>query len=185
MTHVSITPRLINAKDGSRVPVQQFEKINVSNSSLEIIRDAMFAAVNQPGSTGYNSRIFNTKFMLSGKTGTAQVRRITSQEREIGVTKNEDLPWEMRDHALFTGFAPSNNPKYAISVVVEHGGSASRVAAPIARDIILYALHDKFPPLLSYPPDQRNDVRNLLGEVNDRLKTNPDPSRGVNKKYET
>ena len=75
---------------------------------------------------------------MAGKTGTAQVRRITKAEREAGVIKNEDLPWKRRDHALFIGYAPVQAPRYAVAVVVEHGGSGSAAAAPIASDI-LYA----------------------------------------------
>jgi penicillin-binding protein 2 len=73
---------------------------------------------------------------LAGKTGTAQVRRISRAERESGVLKNEDLEWRQRDHALFIAFAPVDAPRYAISVVVEHGSSGSGTAAPIARDVM-------------------------------------------------
>jgi len=76
---------------------------------------------------------------MAGKTGTVQVRRITKSERDAGVRKNKDLPWRYRDHALFVGFAPVDNPRYAISVVVEHGGGGSSVAAPIARDVLAEA----------------------------------------------
>ena len=72
---------------------------------------------------------------MGGKTGTAQVRRITAAQRAAGV-KNETLPWKYRHHALFVGYAPAENPQYAVSVVVEHGVGGSRAAAPIARDII-------------------------------------------------
>ncbi|MEC8463599.1 MAG: penicillin-binding transpeptidase domain-containing protein, partial [Pseudomonadota bacterium] len=70
---------------------------------------------------------------MAGKTGTVQVRRISKAERETRVLKNHELAWQERDHALFVGYAPSNNPRYAVTVVVEHGGDASKVAAPIAR----------------------------------------------------
>jgi penicillin-binding protein 2 len=76
---------------------------------------------------------------MAGKTGTAQVRRITMAERLVGVKKNEDLPWEQRDHALFVAFAPVGAPRYAVAVVVEHGGGGSKVAAPIARDVLIEA----------------------------------------------
>ncbi len=76
---------------------------------------------------------------MAGKTGTSQVRRITKAEREAGVFKNEDLPWERRDHALFVGYAPVDAPRYAVAVIVEHGGGGSKVAAPIARDILIAA----------------------------------------------
>jgi penicillin-binding protein 2 len=74
---------------------------------------------------------------LAGKTGTSQVRRITMAERARGVIKNDQLPWNRRDHALFVAFAPVHAPRYACSVVVEHGGGGSAVAAPIARDILI------------------------------------------------
>ena len=74
---------------------------------------------------------------MSGKTGTAQVRRISKAERETRVLKNHERPWRERDHALFVGYAPSDNPRYAVAVVVEHGGGGSKVAAPIARDLLL------------------------------------------------
>jgi penicillin-binding protein 2 len=85
------------------------------------------------------SRINEPGMEMAGKTGTVQVRRISKNERESGVMKNKDLPWKERDHALFVGFAPINEPRYAIAVVVEHGGGGSLVAAPIARDILLEA----------------------------------------------
>jgi penicillin-binding protein 2 len=74
---------------------------------------------------------------MAGKTGTSQVRRISKLERETKVKKNEDLPWKERDHALFVGFVPVKSPRYAVSVVVEHGGGGSAVAGPIARDLLL------------------------------------------------
>ena len=76
---------------------------------------------------------------MAGKTGTSQVRTITKAERSRGVIKNENLPWEKRDHALFIGYAPVNAPRYAVAVIVEHGGGGSKVAAPIARDVLFAA----------------------------------------------
>ena len=104
---------------------------------------------------------------MAGKTGTVQVRRISTKERESteGVIKNEDLPWKMRDHALFTCFAPYKSPKYALSVVVEHGGSGSKVAAPIARDIMLFQLYRGIPPLTAYPDKQQLEARNRLSDI--------------------
>ena len=96
---------------------------------------------------------------MAGKTGTSQVRNISAAERASGVVKNDDLPWERRDHALFVCFAPFDAPKVAVSVVVEHGGGGSTVAAPIARDILLQALYDGFPPLEVYPEGQRSRIR--------------------------
>ena len=73
---------------------------------------------------------------MAGKTGTVQVKAITAAERESGIIDNMDRPWKHRDHALFVGYAPYDKPRYAISVVVEHGGSGSGVAAPIASKVL-------------------------------------------------
>ena len=77
---------------------------------------------------------------MGGKTGTTQVRRITLEERRKGILKDEDLPWKLRNHALFVGYAPQDKPKYAVAVVVEHGSSGSGVAAPIASKILQEAI---------------------------------------------
>lgn len=92
---------------------------------------------------------------MAGKTGTSQVRDITTAERARGVTSNADLPWERRDHALFVSFAPYDNPRYAVSVLVEHGGGGSVAAAPIARDVLLQAMYGGDPPLEAYPTGDR------------------------------
>jgi penicillin-binding protein 2 len=98
---------------------------------------------NDPSGTAYRARITagddGNLWAMGGKTGTSQVRRITAREREQGVKKNEDLPWKKRDHALFVGYAPLENPRLVISVVIEHGGSGGHTAAPIARDIMVAA----------------------------------------------
>jgi penicillin-binding protein 2 len=100
---------------------------------FSLIKNSMFLAVNKPFGTAYGSR--STKPIFAGKTGTVQVRNISSEEREIGIIPNKELPIEQRDHALFIGFAPYKNPTIAVSVVIEHGGSGSKIAAPIAKNI--------------------------------------------------
>jgi penicillin-binding protein 2 len=77
---------------------------------------------------------------MAGKTGTVQVKRITKEQREKGIVDNIDRPWKERDHALFVAYAPFDDPHYAMSVVVEHGGSGSSMAAPIAKDIMSFLL---------------------------------------------
>jgi penicillin-binding protein 2 len=119
----------------------------------------MFAVVNEKKGTAYASRIADKDMILAGKTGTSQVRQITTEERAAGIVKNEDLPWERRDHALFVGYAPYDNPRYAVAVIVEHGGGGSAVAAPIARDIMMRALYGDVPPLTAYPAAERNRIR--------------------------
>ena len=96
----------------------------------------MFDVVNSSRGTAKRSQIKDRNFRMAGKTGTSQVRNITAAERARGVFRNEDLPWHRRDHALFVGYAPADAPKYAVAVVVEHGGGGSKAAAPIAKDIL-------------------------------------------------
>lgn len=127
----------ITEKSARTRPSPTWPSLEVSRQSLALVRKGMFGVSNEPGGTAYKARIEQEGMWLSGKTGTAQVRRITMRERETGVKKNEELPWKERDHALFVAYAPEDNPRYSIAVVVEHGGGGSAVAAPIARDIMI------------------------------------------------
>lgn len=154
-----ILPRLIKARGGVPEPVQDAASLGISEWSLNLVRNAMFAVTNERRGTGHRSRIVADGMTMSGKTGTSQVRQILPSERAAGVFRNEDLPWERRDHALFVAFAPHDTPRYAISVVVEHGGGGSTTAAPIARDIMLQALYDGEPPLEAYPTDQHETIK--------------------------
>jgi penicillin-binding protein 2 len=95
----------------------------------------MFAATNEPGGTSYGSRHKDKKFMFAGKTGSSQIRKFTQAQRKAEV-KQKDLEYLQRDHAWFVAFAPVKDPKYAISVLVEHGGSGSSAAAPVAKKVI-------------------------------------------------
>ena len=92
-----------------------------------------------PRGTAYKSRIRTPSMAMGGKTGTAQVRRISVAERKTGVLKNSQLAWRERDHALFVGYAPVQTPRYAVSILVEHGGGGSSKAAPIAKDVLTVA----------------------------------------------
>lgn len=115
-----------------------FPSLGIAQEHLRLVRTAMAAVTNDPnGGTAYRARIAEAGMEMGGKTGTAQVRRITMAERLTGVRKNEDLPWRHRDHALFVGYAPVNAPRYCCAVIVEHGGGGSAVAAPIARDLLI------------------------------------------------
>jgi len=106
-----------------------------NQENINFIKDSMFASTNEPGGTSYRSRLTDKKFTFAGKTGSSQVKRFTVEQREAEI-KQKDLVYKDRDHALFIAFAPYNDPKYAISVVVEHGGSGSSAAAPIAKKAI-------------------------------------------------
>ncbi len=152
----AIKPRLVRRIDGVEVPVEPAEPLPVSERSLKAVRDGMYAV--SQGGTAARSRIVDPAMTMAGKTGTSQVRIITAAERAAGVTANEQLPWNRRDHALFVCYAPYDNPKYAVAQIVEHGGGGSAVAAPIARDILLFALCGGLPPLEAYPPEQRKAI---------------------------
>tara|TARA_B110000263_G_C15244777_1_gene481165 strand:- start:454 stop:1239 length:786 start_codon:yes stop_codon:yes gene_type:complete len=125
-----------------------------NQENIKIIQDAMYSSSNEPGGTSYRSRLEDKRFTFAGKTGSSQIRRFTEEQREAEV-KQEQLKYENRDHALFIAFAPVSDPKYAISVVVEHGGSGSKSAAPIAKKVIKKVLerHSLRESLNSLPGD--------------------------------
>tara|TARA_A100001011_G_scaffold400773_1_gene518593 strand:+ start:2160 stop:4094 length:1935 start_codon:yes stop_codon:yes gene_type:complete len=106
-----------------------------NEKNINFVKDAMYAATNEVGGTSYRSRINDKKFMFAGKTGSSQVKKFTETQRKLEV-KQTELKYKDRDHALFVAFAPVSSPRYAISVVVEHGGSGSSSAAPIAKQVI-------------------------------------------------
>ncbi len=106
-----------------------------NQENIKIIQDAMYSSSNEPGGTSYGSRLEDKRFTFAGKTGSSQIKKFTEEQREAEV-KQESLDYKSRDHALFVAYAPVNDPKYAISVVVEHGGSGSKTAAPIAKKVI-------------------------------------------------
>lgn len=154
----SVSPRLIKSIDGIEEPRQNGEPLDVDENHLRMVRRGMYAVSNDRRGTAYGSRVIADEYRLAGKTGTSQVRNITETERRSGVVRNEDLPWERRDHALFVNYAPADAPKIAVSVVVEHGGGGSTAAAPIARDITLQALFGDTPPLSAYPAKDRSSI---------------------------
>jgi len=102
--------------------------------NMKIIQEAMFASTNEVRGTSYSSRIKNPKYQFAGKTGTSQVKRITKLQRELNL-KTKDIPYNERDHALYVAYGPYKNPRYALSIVIEHGGSGSSTAAPIAKKL--------------------------------------------------
>ncbi|WP_372603179.1 penicillin-binding protein 2 [Actibacterium sp.] len=154
----AVTPRLIKSLNGVEQPSGGGAELGISPEHLKHVRRGMFNVSNSRRGTAYGSRVADDALLLAGKTGTSQVRNITAAERARGVFRNEDLPWNRRDHALFVCFAPFDNPRIAVSIIVEHGGGGSSTAAPIARDIALRALHDGLPPLSAYPEYQRNQI---------------------------
>ena len=114
-----------------------------NQENINFVKDAMYASSNEVGGTSYSSRLKSKEFMFAGKTGSSQVKKFTDIQRKLEI-KQKDIIYDDRDHALFVAFAPVNNPRYAISVIVEHGGSGSSSAAPIAKQVIKKVLerHD-------------------------------------------
>ena len=135
LTRDELQDRSLVPREAASFPVGDFNQHH-----LKIVRDAMVEVTTHQRGTAFRARIGEEGMEMGGKTGTAQVRRISRRERETRVLKNEERPWKERDHALFVGFAPLDKPRYAIAVVVEHGGSGSKAAAPIARDVLREAL---------------------------------------------
>ena len=134
----AVKPFLVrdNKSDSYATEGTGFPKIDISSSSMEIILKGMNQVTNHPAGTAYSSRINMYGMEMGGKTGTSQVRRIHEEEREEDYPK-KIKPWIERDHALFVGYAPVKNPKFVVAIVVEHGGSGSTKAAPIARDVLM------------------------------------------------
>lgn len=145
---------------GAAMPDTPANDLGVSSESLAFVAQAMAAVTNEPGGTAYAARIPDPKMAMAGKTGTSQVRRISRAERLTGVKKNSELKLEERDHALFIAFAPVYDPRYAIAVVVEHGGGGAAVAAPIARDIMI-RVQQRDPSRTWQKPESTEDITAL------------------------
>jgi len=141
----AVMPRLTRRADAgspaagkAAEPVEAgFADMGIPVAHMRVVQTGMDLVTNNPRGTAYRARITEPGWEMAGKSGTSQVRRISMAERAAGVTKNEDLPWRRRDHALFMAFAPVQAPRYACAVIVEHGGGGSGTAAPIVRDILI------------------------------------------------
>ena len=114
----------------------KFEKIFNIENHIDLVNRALFKVVNEQRGTANRSK--SEEYSFSGKTGTSQVKKITIEERESEDFRKKEVEWKNQDHALFVGYMPSKNPKYAISVIIEHGGSGASIATPIAKKIFDY-----------------------------------------------
>jgi len=168
-TNRVIQPRLVQAVDGVEQPIPEQPALGLSPAALAQVQRGMWEVTNSQRGTAYSSRIVTDDMRMAGKTGTSQVFSITAAERASGIRRQDQLPWNRRDHALFVCYAPDVAPRYAVTVVVEHGGGGSSVAAPIARDIVLAAQAGGLPPLEAYPQPQRNRIETMLREIESRI----------------
>jgi len=129
-----IYPKIIIDDKNENQPEDKFTPLYKNSKNIKIIQDAMFGSTNEVMGTSYRSRINDLKYQFAGKTGTAQVKKITERDRELDL-KTFEIPYEERDHAIYIAFGPYVNPRYALSVFVEHGGNGSTTAAPMAKKL--------------------------------------------------
>ena len=132
----SVSPYLII---GESAP--NFSNLGFKPENIAFVQEAMWAVTEEAGGTAYNRYSLGVKGLeMAGKTGTGQVRGISAQERATRVRNNQELPWKLRDHSIFIGYAPYDKPRYSVGVIVEHGGSGAVKAPRIARGLLRYAL---------------------------------------------
>jgi len=177
-TNRAILPRLVHSIDEVEQPLAPQAPLGLSAEALAQVRRGMWEVSNSNRGTAYRSRIVDEAMRMAGKTGSSQVFSITTAERESGIRRQDQLPWNRRDHALFVAFAPDTEPRYAVSIVVEHGGGGSSVAAPIARDVILAAQNGGLPPIEAYPRPQRNRIETMIREISDSIGPPAEPIVG-------
>ncbi len=129
-----IYPKIIVDDKNKDQPDDKFTPLYENPENIRIVQDAMFGSTNEVMGTSYRSRISDPKYQFAGKTGTAQVKKITERDRELDL-KTFQIPYEERDHALYIAYGPYKHPRYAVSVIVEHGGNGSTTAAPMAKKL--------------------------------------------------
>ncbi len=145
-----IYPQIVVDDKIKETPLDKFTPLYENSKNIKIVQDAMFGSTNEVMGTSYRSRIDDIKYQFAGKTGTSQVKKITQQERELDL-KTFEIPYEQRDHALYVAFGPYKNPRYALSIIVEHGGNGSTTAAPMAKKLFKLII-------------DRHVVRNSMGD---------------------
>jgi len=134
----AVSPRITRVIGRRAQPRPQLDRLAVSDRALAAVQDGMNMVTNAAGGSAYAWRITEPGFEMAGKTGTAQVRRITKEDRVTGRTGNSELPWNLREHALFMAYAPVGKPRYALSIIQEHGATLSHPHVQMARDILLF-----------------------------------------------
>jgi penicillin-binding protein 2 len=139
-----VQPHLTRKLAGAMQPGSETDDwpvLGMTDKLLQTVREGMWAVVNEAGGTAPLARLADPQVQMAGKTGSAQVRRVSRELRESGHFDSEKLPWEYRPHALFVAYAPYDAPRYALAVVIEHGNAGAAAAAPMARQIMTEVLH--------------------------------------------
>ncbi len=172
----AVSPRIVRVVGRETQPRPELKQLAVADHALAAVRAGMNGVTNEKGGTAFSWRISDPGFEMAGKTGSAQVRKISEAEHLAGVTKNEKLPWKLRDHALFVCYAPVSAPRYACAIVIEHGRIGQHPDVQMARDILLYAQQrDPLKRAPAYPvsaaaiaggvqPDEFDSLRRLAAQ---------------------
>ena len=129
-----IYPKIVLNDEDEKIKDDKFISLFKNSKNIKIIQDAMFSSTNEVMGTSYRSRIDDLKYQFAGKTGTSQVKKISERDRELDL-KLFEIPYEERDHALYIAYGPYKNPRYALSIIIEHGGNGSTAAAPLANKL--------------------------------------------------
>ena len=135
----NILPRIRAVEELFNIKNEKYTRLFRNPENVKFVLEAMFASTNELYGTSYSSRIEDPKYQFAGKTGTSQVKRITEEARELDLEISQ-IPYEERDHALYIAYGPYKNPRYAVSIIVEHGGSGSSTAAPIAKKLFKFII---------------------------------------------
>ena len=135
----NILPRIRAVEELFNIKNKKYTRLYRNPENVKFVLEAMFASTNELYGTSYSSRIEDPKYQFVGKTGTSQVKRITEEARELDLEISQ-IPYEERDHALYIAYGPYKNPRYAVSIIVEHGGSGSTVAAPIVKKLFKFII---------------------------------------------
>ena len=135
----SILPRIRAVEELFNIKNEKYTRLFKNPENVKFVLESVFASTNELYGTSYSSRIEDPKYQFAGKTGTSQVKRITEEARELDLEISQ-IPYEERDHALYIAYGPYKNPRYAVSIIVEHGGSGSTTAAPIAKKLFKFII---------------------------------------------
>jgi len=175
----AVEPHLTRRLGGAPQPgarAEDWPSLPMPQRDLQMVREGMWAVVNEQGGTAPQARLPDPKVQLAGKTGSAQVRDVSRAVRERGNYDSAKLPWEFRPHALFVAFAPYDAPRYAVSVVIEHGNAGAAAAGPVARDIMIDTL-GRDPANRTHPPGAEVAQGPMPGPTPGRPELGPAPSQ--------